>query len=234
MKPKTTESPEVRPDNPTLRFSVRVRPAEYGDGQTFMDWRIVIRQGREVVGIEDGPRRATKLRYVSNRAAWQRVRELKLRRLYVVRVTKKHINDGEGRNCNTCAISQALWHNQERMGLPKNDYSFEVDPYGAWTDPRGIVLEANHPKNGEAPERRLPANKLPEVIWNWPRKRWPKDEKWGHDHMVHFAMNFDDWYDAQFESAREYRERTGDDAGKPFKPDPCVFVLDLDAFEKVA
>src|SRR5690242_15319592 len=101
-----------------LTFAVRTHSVKYGDNRTFLEYTILMLHAGKLVGIEEGPRRSTPERLAALKAARQRIAVLRSQRLFAIRVTRKHISDGEVRNCNTCAISQALWHNQERMGLP--------------------------------------------------------------------------------------------------------------------
>ena len=209
-------------DNNLLTFRISTRSVVYGDKRDFPEYRITMFSAGKPVGIEDGPRRTFLKRHEARRAANLRIRELLTHRLYVIPVTKKCIDDGEGRNCHTCAISQALWHNQDRMGFPKHEYSFEVAPYGAWIEPRGIVLSKTYYSD---PELILEPDKMPDFVTG------TRGETIFTESLTDWAMNFDDWYDSQFISLKEWRERYGyDNDARPYKPSPASFVLDLDAF----
>ncbi len=113
-------------DTSKLTFKVRVRTVEYGNRRKFAEYKILICRGGTVAGVEEGPFRETKDRSAALKAARARIAVLKSHRLYAIAVTNKHINDGEARSCHACAIAQALFHNQERMGYAKREFNFEV------------------------------------------------------------------------------------------------------------
>lgn len=212
-------------DNNLLAFKVSAPQVTYGDNRKFPEYRIYMFAAGKPVGIEEGPRRTYLTRYDAVKAANQRIKELLAHRLYIVRVTNKHIADGEGRNCHTCAISQALWHNQERMGLPRRNYNFEVAPYGAFIEPRGIVLSTSF---SDEPDIAIANDSLPDlVVCSRSGKIYSQD-------LPGWAMAFDDWYDSKYISLKEWRERHGyEDDERPSRPGPTSFVLDLDAFKPV-
>lgn len=198
-----------------LAVRIRTRTVKYGDDKKFVEYRILFFKGPRVVGAEDGPPRATADRGSALKAARARVAGLKKQRLFVVRVTGKHIRDGEERSCDTCAIAQALYHNQERMGLDRN-HDFRVEPYG-WSE-RGIVLQ-----HDGAPDKVL--SKMPAMVSRWqPTQRDPYPES-----MLEWTMRWDSWAEGRRETVTQYRERTGDE-GKDSRPRPTSFVLNLDAF----
>lgn len=204
-----------------IKHRIRVRTVRYGDRRKFAEYCILFCQGRQIVGAEDGPRRKTKTRKDAMRAARARIAQLKTHRLFAIRVTRKHIRDGEERNCDTCAISQALFHNQQRMGLDNLKCSFRVEPYG-WSS-RGIVLQTD--RYATAPDMVL--EEMPDMISYWQSsQRNPYPES-----MLEWTMLWDDWAQARHETPAEYRERTGNHDGKPSRPGPTSFVLDLDAFK---
>lgn len=207
-----------------IGFRVEARPQKYGDGRTFFEYRILFTKGKKVIGAERGPRRVSESKLDCKRAARERVAELKKHRLVHIPVTTKHISNGEARNCTTCAIAQALWHKQEYLGFPKHKFVFEVSTYGAWVDPRGIVLID---RSGASPDRSIVFEKLPLLVYEGTRKIYD-------DWMPEWTMQWDDWAEARWESAREYRQRTGEHDGKPSRPGPTSFVLDMDELKEVA
>lgn len=203
-----------------MTFEIRTRSIRYGDKRTFIEYKILMFDGAKLVGIEDGPRRSFEDRPAALRAARRRIKVLRSHRLFAVRVTRKNISDGEARNCNTCAIAQALWHNQERMGLPRSTYSFEVSPYGAFSSPRGIVL-----RRYDDSEKRIPPVDLPELVLGQSAKHIFQEG------LSEWAMRWDDWAEFRYMSAKEWRELYDEDL--PYRPGPCSFVLDLDAMQEV-
>lgn len=211
-----------RPDTDSIVFKASIRLVKYGDGHSFAEYTVLMFHRDRLVGIENGPRRETILRSEATKSARKRIAILRTRRLFVVRVTRKHITNGEARNCNTCAIAQALWHNQERMGLDRREFSFEVSPYGAFTDPRGIVLR---PSYGDGPELHVPVMELPKMAIGIFNKR-PYSES-----MQEWAMAFDDWAEYRFMSASDWREERSEDL--PYRPNPCAFVFDADALKEM-
>jgi hypothetical protein len=222
-----TDQPTVRDKalrrSDTLEFKGRTRTVEYGDHRKFVEYQILMLDLRGVVGIESGPGRETTTRSNAIKAARARIRTLKSHRLFAVRVTKKHIDDGDARNCFSCAISQALWHNQERMGLSKYEYNFRVVPYACMTEADGLVLE---PKYGGDGALHIPDDELPDMVSEGKgyKGRIPNEG------MIEWAMEFDDWGDSRCMSLSEWREERGyDDGERPYRPSPASFVLDLDA-----
>lgn len=207
----------------TLTFKSKARPVKYGDGRVFFEYDILMFDGKRLAGAESGPRCSTTPdRSSSMKAARARIRVLKSHRLFPIRVTRKHISDGTARSCSTCAISQALWHNQESMGFPKYEFRFEVSPYGAWVEPRGITLSE---KYGDEVSR-IPAENLPEIVYGIRGKRVVRES------MLEFAMTFDEWAEARYMTLREWREEHGWSEDRPCgRPGPCSFVLDLDALK---
>lgn len=216
-------------DTPTstdnLRFEIRTRTAVYGDKRKFVEYEILMLDLRGVVGFESGPSRETVNRAGAIKAARARIRILKTHRLFAVRVTKKHIDDGEARDCFNCAISQALWHNQERMGLSRYEYNFRVVPYACMVEADGLVLA---PKYGDRDELHIPEDQLPDMALEGEgyKGRIPNES------MVEWAMEFDDWGDSCYMSLSDWREERGyTDGERPYPPSPASFVLDLDAMQ---
>jgi hypothetical protein len=206
-----------------MTFRISGRMTEYGDKRRFFDYRILMIDDNRVVGAETGDRRSALSRADALKLARKRIAELRKRRLVPICVTRKHIEDGEARNCNSCAISQALWHSQEAMGFPKDEWNFEVSPYGCFVDPRGIVLAE---KYGTV-TRHIPAAKMPDIVTSYKRKGKPLVY---FESMVEWTMQWDDWAESRYMSLHEWREKHGYDEGeRPYKPTPCSFVLDLDA-----
>lgn len=208
-----------------LRFEMRTQTVTYGDKRKFYEYQILMLDLRGVVGFEAGPSRETTTRLGAIKAARSRIRVLKSHRLFGIRVTQKHIDDGDARNCFSCAISQALWHNQERMGLSKHEYSFRVSPYAAFVGADGLVLA---PKYGSGDDLHIPDDQLPDMVVEGRgyKGRIPNES------MVEWAMTFDDWADSVGLSLSEWREERGyRDGERPCPPSPASFVLDLDAMQ---
>ncbi len=210
--------------NDNLRFEIRTRTVTYGDKRKFVDYEILMFDLRGIVGFENGPSRDTVHRADAVKAARARIRILKTHRLFAVRVSKKHIDDGDARNCFSCAISQALWHNQERMGLSKYEYNFRVVPYACMVEADGLVLQH---KYGDKDDLHVPEDQLPDMVFEgrgYARWRTP------HESMIEWAMTFDDWGDSRHMSLSDWREERGyEDGETPHPPSPAAFVLDLDA-----
>lgn len=206
-----------------ITFSIQTETVKYGDRRAFVEYRILMHDYRGLVGFEEGPRRSSTTRSQALKVARARLRVLKTHRLFAIRVTKKHIEDGEARNCHTCAISQALWHNQDRMGLPKSEWTFEVKPYAAFVDADGLVLRRKWEGEGEL---LLPPHEMPDLVLGQHGKRVLNES------MVEWAMDFDDWGDSRFMSLADWREVRGyKDGERPYPPSPGCFVLDLDAMK---
>lgn len=217
---------QPQPDTSRILFEVKTERHRYGDRRVFHDYLIVMSFRGRVVGVERGPSRTHKRPSQARQAARERVRLMQSHRLYVVRVTDKHIKDGDARSCHTCAIAQALWHNQERMGYPKGKWSFEVSPYGSIfsSPPRGIVLGDYW---GDGKLRHIPAREMPQVVTA--AKRLPA--RFYDESMYEWTMHWDDWAESRCMSLKDWREMHGyDDGERPSRPTPCSFVLDLDAF----
>lgn len=212
-------------DTPSLTFRCATRMHKYGDGKSFADFTISMYQGARLVGIEHGDlHRSTTNRSDAIRLARQRVKALRSHRLFVIPVTKKNIDDGQARDCSQCAIAQALYSSQERMGLDRFNYRFEVSPYGAWTESRGIVLNGSY---GGDEQWRIPVEHLPQMVINYRRKGFASSYNEG---MMEWAMRFDEWEESRGVSLKEWREEHGYDKDEyPNRPSPCAFVLDLDA-----
>jgi hypothetical protein len=216
---------QAQSDTARMQFKVRTRTVEYGDERKFIEYRIHLFKGTRIVGVESGPQRQTSTRSGALKAARTRIAELKKHRLFAIKITRRHIRDGTERNCDYCAIAQALYHNQERMGLPRHKYNLSVEPYGFFSRVRGIVISPTMFSNDDH-DLVLPADDMPQIVLACDSKGNPYP-----DSMVEWAMRFDDWGQARHETLSEYRERTGDDEGKPYRPGPASFVLDLDAFQ---
>ncbi len=212
----STRSKPVKPDTAKITFRARIRAVNYGDDLTFHEWSIRMFHRGKLVGSTPETWRGHSCHLDARTAARREIRRLQKRRLFVIPVTARCIADGQERDCNTCAIAQALWHSQERMGYPKRDYNFRVSTYGAWMDCPGIVLSGE-----DAETLHIPPDKLPQVL----------TQGYAED-MADWTMGWDDWAESRHETAEEWRERTGedDDEPKPCRPLPCTFVLDLDDF----
>lgn len=205
-------------DTDRISFSVRSKAQEYGDGAIFHEFRVVMRSEGKVVGIEVGPRRMHKTRPECRAAGYQRIHELKKHRLFIVPVTTKDIENGEERSCQACAISQALWRNQERIGLSKHAFDFRVEPYGFAVNCNGIVLDDK--SNYKAPPIVTGQNDMPDLVSEGPRGLYVES-------MYEWTLHWDDWAESRHMTAKEWNEEHPDDGGKPYKTTPCSFVLDL-------
>jgi hypothetical protein len=208
-----------------IDIKIRTKAVLYGDDRTFIEYKIQFWHREELVGLESGPHRQNEGRPAALKSARARVAVLRRHRLYAVRVTRKHISDGQARDCNSCAIAQALWHNQERMGLPKREWDFEVSPYG-WGNARGIVLGRRH----ESYPENIPADGLPKIVFRGTDYRGRPDLH--GTSMVEWAMGWDDWAESRQMSLSEWRkEHASEPDERPWRPSPSAFVLDLDAFK---
>ena len=49
--------------------------------------------------------------------------------------------------------------------------------------------------------------------------------------MEHWAMHFDEWAEQRYMSAKECRGEYGKDWERQYRPEPAVFLLDMDAFK---
>lgn len=205
-----------------IEFKITTRSVEYGDHRKFIEYKIQMFCQGKIAGVESGPRRSTPDRPSALKSARRRVAVLRGHRLYAIRVTRKHISDGQARSCQSCAISQALWHNQERMGFTRGRYDsarFEVAPYGCFVDPRGITLREN---GDDYKERQL--LDMPDLCGV------TRSGKIYSDSMVEWAMNWDEWAESREISLTEWREKHGYEKGDfPCRPCPASFVLDLSA-----
>jgi len=214
----------AQPDTEKMRFSVRTHEQAYGDGARFHEYRIVMRLGGRVVGIDDGPRRTHKSREDARQVGRARILELRQHQLYAIEVTKKDIEIGEARSCQSCAIAQALWRNQERMGLSKYEWDFRVEPYGFMVDVDGIVLSKLH--DCHAPRLATGENAMPDLVSEGQRGIWVES-------MMEWSMNWDEWADSRVMSIEEWREEHGyHDGERPYRPSPCSFVLDMQALRE--
>lgn len=213
------------PISDKLRFSVRVRPQPYGDGVTFHEYRILMWRDRRPVGSLDAPRREYRSRLEAFCAGRRKVAELRNHRLFAIDVTRTDIRHGEGRNCDTCPVAQALWRNQERMGLPRARFGFRVESYGAFVRTRGIVL-TQHGYDSNGPDRFTGENDMPDVVFTHGRRVCV-------DSMMEYTQLFDERQDYESMGLKEWRENNGYDSsyGPPARAWPVSFVLDLDAMK---
>lgn len=219
-----TQSETTQSDTGRIFFSVRSKPVHYGDGVTFYEFRIVMRAGEKVVGVDEGPSRthAHATRRECLAAAYERARELRMRRLLIVDVSAKDIENGEARSCQSCAIAQALWRNQERISMDRRRFDFRVEPYGAFTRCNGIVLDDRD--DSDSPEIATGLNNMPDLVGVGPHGLYVEG-------MYDWAVAWDEWADSRHMTFAEWREEHPDDGRKPYKPPPCSFVLDLSAMK---
>lgn len=216
-----------------ISFKVRTHTVEYGDKRRFVEHTIVFLHRGRTVGLEHGPRRATVSRPETMKAARARIAVLKTRRLFAIRITRKHISDGKARSCFSCAIAQALWHNQDRMGFPKSHYNFEVSPYAAFANARGIVREPTWRSGDDEKVVHIPADELPTLVFSG-RDYRGRDDRHGES-MLEWAMRFDDWAESRFMSLSAWREEhSAEPDERPWRPGRAAFVLDLDMFKEGA
>lgn len=207
----------------SLTFKVRPRRIEYGDGRKFWEYTIIMRSNGKLAGVEHGPRRSTPTLAGMWIAAKARVAVLQTHRLYAIEITKECIKRGEGHNCNTCAVAQALWDNQERMGLPKGEFNLRVESYGAFVDARGIVLQHRHSSD---PDKAIEDVSIASES---------DDGSVYGDSLEIWTMQFDEWFDFRTMARVEWREKHGREKGDTAcRPSPASFVLDLDAMETEA
>jgi hypothetical protein len=216
---------QVTPDNRKLTFELEAMPVRYGDNRTFYEYRVVMFHGMQAVGIKHGPRRQTPRKADCLRMARVELATLRSHRLFIIHVTKKHIQDGVERNCDQCAVAQALWHNQERMGFPKYEYGFDVRPYGAFVDPQGIVRRRLYRSNDEC---HIPQEEVSDLVTNW-------RDGFYIESMMEWTMRWDEWAESRYMSLKDWREEHGYEPSRyPSKPAPCSFVLDLDEFKSMS
>lgn len=207
----------------SLRFSATVKPQKYGDGKTFYVYRILMRKDGRVTGVEDGPDRTHKTPRLSRIAATRRIEELKRHRLYAIDITEKDIQHGEARSCESCAIAQALWRNQKRMGLSEFKYDFRVEPYGAFVACDGVVLTAPGYARFSTGER-----EMPDLVGEGRHGLFVES-------MYEWALHWDEWADSRNMTLKEWREENGyEDGETPYKPSPCSFVLNLTEMKQSA
>jgi hypothetical protein len=212
-----------------LRFSVRTRRVEYGDNRVFHDYRIVIWRGEDPVGALDGPDRTFRSPLEARAGARRRIEELRTHRLFAIDVTRKDLANGVGRSCETCAIAQALWRNQERMGFDRNEFNVMVEPYGGMFGPecRGIVIS---PHAYDKPDMVTTVEAMPDVVFITHRGEL------GVDSMLEYTQLFDERQDYEDMGLEEWREHNGydDSYGAPSKLWPVSFVLDLTAMQEAS
>lgn len=214
-----TQAIPIAVQSDPVSFSVRTKPISYGDGRTFHEFQIVMRLRGRIVGSEAGPSRVHVISSEARRAGWARVKILSDHRLYAIRVTRKDINNGEGHDCESCAIALALYRNQERMGFPKWSHTFRVAPYaGMGAEAYGIALGTRmcdiDIATGESG--------MPDLVF--PLKRGGVVV----ESMMEWAMLFDEWEDKRGMGIAEWREEYGKAADEtPSKPWPVSFVLNL-------
>ena len=208
-----------KPD--TLTLQIKTRPVTYGDGAKYHEWVILMLHRNKVVGAESGPRRATPDRASCTAAARSRIRELQKHRLYVIRITRDDMRHGKARSCETCPVAQALYRNQERMGLDKYDYDWWVETYRAYVHADGLVL------NGPDGSLHIDSDDLPLII----NKHNPGLSFFQKD-LSEWTQDFDEWKDMVQMGVREWREERGyEDGERAYRPLPFSFVLDMDAMK---
>lgn len=143
-------------------------------------------------------------------AAFQIVRKLRTQRLFLVDVTKSDINNGNGRDCRSCAIARALNRVLPTIGYDTGGifghYAW-VSPYAFFADTGIEIRQSNN------------------TILRLPVQRFPNQ-------LIEWSMTFDDWTDSIFMTLKEWRKATSaEPGGRPVKPWPVKFLLNLDDFE---
>lgn len=221
--------PAAKTDNAKLYIRPELRRHRFKD-ENRHTWRLLILREGKVVGVVPGPSGEGHRRHLDARnAARKAACQLRKRRLFVIEVTDKHVTDGEARDCSTCAIAQALWHEMERMGLDRGCERFRVVPYASWTTADGIVLYRYHADPVHIPDDVLPQIVTHYTAWTTQKPAWCAEE------MDQWAMDFDEWAESRFMDPAEWREKHGlEEDHEPIRPSPCSFVLDLDAFQPLA
>lgn len=215
-KPQTMEDEVESKLGDKITFSVRIKSVTYGDDKTFPEYRIAMWKDGVMVGWEEGPRRLSQVRREVVAAARARIETLRSHRLFAVQITAQNIRDGEARSCYSCAIAQALWCNQDRMGLPRNFYDFRVSPYAAFADADGLEMKRH---DGES--LFIPPDQLPDIVCGEYQQS-----------MVEWAEYFDEWKECRGIGLREWRQQHGySDGETPCGVSPGCFVLDIDAFQ---
>jgi hypothetical protein len=154
------------------------------------------------------------------------VKALRTHRLFIVPVTKREIDDGRARSCQNCAIAMALWRNQERIGLDKHDFIFDVEPYGGVRQVDGIVLRDL--RHRSLPWRVTGQEAMPDLVTEGNRGKLHVES------MYEWSMHWDDWADIRLMTAAEWREEHPYDGGKPCRPKRCSFVLNLSEMKPVS
>jgi hypothetical protein len=194
-----------------------IKPVTYGDGRKAFRWQVLFREKGEPVGItsvyRDRQCMECPTRREAAKAAKAEIERLKGRRLVAFHITKNDIENGEGHNPQTCAVAQSMWRVQEGLGYDHWNWSFEVDTYGAFRKPQGIRAVSISPWEVRTID--------PPPVISKCRTGWYEES------MEEWTTQYDDWDDSRHMTAREWREETGED-GKPCKPSPGSFVLDLD------
>lgn len=157
-----------------------------------------------------------------------KLREIEARmkdcRLYIIHVDQWAIDAGESRSCSTCAIAQALWKWQKGLDIDTHVFTFEVSPYAAWAEGRGILYHQQAYGDGEA---KLAVSKLPNVV-NYYRSEG--EDRHYDEPLEEWAQTFDDWSEYQPMSATERKEWRDQHDGAPAKPCPMFFLLNADDF----
>lgn len=123
----------------------------------------------------------------------------------VVPIRRVHIDSGEGRSCQDCAISMALRDAFAEAGLPRWGTYFV--PYAMWETPMGLILGTDVLRPRLTSWGRISVRDLPEGAVEW-------------------ARDFDEWGDFQCsgETKRQYERRVG---YWPSEPCETVFTFDL-------
>jgi len=121
-----------------------------------------------------------------------------------VKVTRRDIQKGTGRNCLRCPIAEAIARVLPALGFENHYVWFE--PYGGMCrDALGLeIRDMCDVTVATISEARL-------------------DYK-----LVKWAMNFDDWDDMRHEGWEAYEKRTGE--YHPLRPEPFKFALRLSDF----
>jgi hypothetical protein len=202
-----------------MQFEPIIEPVTYCNGRKAWTWRVLFRDDAgEPVGVTSQYRGRQRTEAPSRRAALKAAKaeigRVRHHRLFLIRVTREDIANGTGRSIHDCPVAQALYREKETMGLDKWRHGFRVETYACFIDADGLVLT-----DRDGTEHAIDP---PDVVFPCKNERG-----WCAESMMEWTMLFDDWYDSQGVTAREWR-REHDGDGKPGKMWPVSFVLDLD------
>lgn len=202
-----------------MKFEPFITPVTYGNGRKAFRWQVLFRDEKDKpVGITrpylGGKCMESSTRREAIRAAKVEIKRFNKRRLVAFHITKHDIENGEGRNSQTCAVAQSIWRVQEDLGYDRWDYDFEISTYGFMIDAKGIRVRRHQ-------DGKIFTIDAPPIVG-----AMKQEPGWYEESMEEWTMLYDDWEESRDMTAKEWREYKGEP--KPYKPSPCSFVLDLD------